>query len=235
GYIGTSPSKPLWLRASEHWLSSTTFHPKLEWLLNTEPDVVTGGKYEIYRGEVTNPNVDPPYYYIATVNHPTNTYIDYEFILHVRGGGQGVCQYQYRTYAYRIKAVENENPPPIGGQKKSVFSDRSTISGYQNPCDPDLGPEPETEKEEPLKFSVSNYPNPFNPLTNIKFSIPLESFVTIKVYDIIGKEIITLVEGPLKAGSYSVKFDGTDLPSGIYIYRIEAGNFKDTKKMVLVK
>ena len=80
-----------------------------------------------------------------------------------------------------------------------------------------------------------NYPNPFNPTTNIKYSILKESFVTIKVYDILGKEITTLVNERKSAGNYSINFDGSNLPSGIYFYRMQAGSFVSTKKFVLLK
>jgi|WetSurMetagenome_2_1015567.scaffolds.fasta_scaffold04721_2 predicted acyl esterase len=88
----------------------------------------------------------------------------------------------------------------------------------------------------PDKYSLSqNYPNPFNPTTNIRYQIANNSFVILKVYDILGKEIATLVNEKLQAGTYEVKFDGTNLPSGVYYYRIETGNYSETKKMLLIK
>jgi photosystem II stability/assembly factor-like uncharacterized protein len=88
----------------------------------------------------------------------------------------------------------------------------------------------------PDKFSLSqNYPNPFNPSTMINYSIPQKNFVTIKIYDILGKEIKTLVNEEKSAGKYEVNFDGSDLSSGAYYYRLQAGAFMDTKKFVLVK
>lgn len=80
-----------------------------------------------------------------------------------------------------------------------------------------------------------NYPNPFNPSTNIKFDIPVSGQVNIKVYDIIGNEIKTLVDGELKAGSYSVDFDASSITSGVYFYKMITVNFTSTKKMILVK
>jgi hypothetical protein len=90
----------------------------------------------------------------------------------------------------------------------------------------------ETVKEYRLE---QNYPNPFNPTTNITYSIPKETFVNIKVYDVLGKEIMTLVNGRESAGTKVVVVDASNLPSGIYFYTINAGSFSDTKKMVLVK
>ena len=80
-----------------------------------------------------------------------------------------------------------------------------------------------------------NYPNPFNPLTTIKYQIPKESNVTIKVYDVLGKEITTLLNAEQKAGHHKVEWDGKNYASGIYFYRIRAGEFVLTKKMLLIK
>ncbi|HMS33621.1 MAG TPA: T9SS type A sorting domain-containing protein [Ignavibacteria bacterium] len=80
-----------------------------------------------------------------------------------------------------------------------------------------------------------NYPNPFNPVTNLEFGIPDLGFVLLKVYDMLGKEVKTLVNENLKAGKYKIEFDGSNLPSGIYFYKIETGNFITTKKMLLIK
>ncbi|MFA7287511.1 MAG: GLUG motif-containing protein [Melioribacteraceae bacterium] len=88
----------------------------------------------------------------------------------------------------------------------------------------------------PTEFALmQNYPNPFNPSTTIKYELPTNSLVTIKVYDIIGKEIATLINANKTAGAHEVKFDGSSLSSGIYIYKIQAGNYLQTKKMILMK
>uniref|UniRef100_A0A832LJY3 T9SS type A sorting domain-containing protein n=1 Tax=Ignavibacterium album TaxID=591197 RepID=A0A832LJY3_9BACT len=82
---------------------------------------------------------------------------------------------------------------------------------------------------------VQNYPNPFNPVTTIQFSIPQTSNVTLKVYDIIGNEVATLVNEEKDRGVYSVNFDASHLASGMYLYRLQAGSFIETKKMILIK
>lgn len=85
-------------------------------------------------------------------------------------------------------------------------------------------------------FSLEqNYPNPFNPLTNINFSVADNSLVTLKVYDVLGKEVATLVNGMVPAGNYTVKFDGTDFVSGVYVYQLHVGKHIVTKKMLLIK
>ncbi|HTX18120.1 MAG TPA: T9SS type A sorting domain-containing protein, partial [Bacteroidota bacterium] len=88
----------------------------------------------------------------------------------------------------------------------------------------------------PGSFALSqNYPNPFNPTTEIGFQIPKNSRVSLKVYDALGREVATLVDADRPAGSYSVTFNGAGLPSGVYFYRIQAGEHSMTKKLVLVK
>jgi hypothetical protein len=80
-----------------------------------------------------------------------------------------------------------------------------------------------------------NYPNPFNPSTTISYSVPETEFVTLKVYDVLGNEIASLVNEEKPAGKYEVDFNGAELSSGIYFYRLQAGSFIETKKMVLMK
>jgi hypothetical protein len=93
----------------------------------------------------------------------------------------------------------------------------------------------------PASFSLyQNFPNPFNPVTTIKFDLPKDVNVTIKIYDLLGREVTTLVNNELrKAGTYEVKWSATggatSYASGVYFYRIEAGDYVSTKKMVLVK
>ncbi len=80
-----------------------------------------------------------------------------------------------------------------------------------------------------------NYPNPFNPSTSIQYAVSHRQFVSLKVYDVLGNEVAILVNEEKPAGSYEVKFDGTELTSGIYFYRLQAGSFVETKKMVLLR
>lgn len=88
----------------------------------------------------------------------------------------------------------------------------------------------------PDEFKLhANYPNPFNPTTVIKFEIPVDEYVSLKIFDASGKELYTLVNGFRQAGTYEILFNGIGLSSGVYFYRIEAGNFAQTNRMVLIK
>ncbi len=88
----------------------------------------------------------------------------------------------------------------------------------------------------PKQFALDqNYPNPFNPTTMIRYELPVASTVSLKVYDVLGREVATLVNERQEAGAYSVTFNANTLSSGVYFYRLQAGNFVATKKMMLVK
>jgi hypothetical protein len=88
----------------------------------------------------------------------------------------------------------------------------------------------------PSEFILSqNYPNPFNPTTTVSFSLPYKSFVSIKIFDLIGRDVATIVLEELSAGSHSRQWNSEDLPSGVYFYRLQAGSFTETKKLVLLR
>jgi hypothetical protein len=84
-------------------------------------------------------------------------------------------------------------------------------------------------------FRLSNYPNPFNPSTNVSFYLPKAGNVTLKIYDLLGREVATLVDDNLNAGSYSVEWNAANYSSGIYLYKLKSADFSETKKMLLVK
>ena len=121
-----------------------------------------------------------------------------------------------RSRSYRLKQIDNDG--------KYEYSKEIEI---------DLGM--------PNEFSLSqNYPNPFNPSTTIKYSIPKiinnqSSIINIKVYDILGNVVATLVNENKAAGNYEVKYDASNLSSGIYFYKLQSGSFVQTKKFILIK
>jgi len=123
--------------------------------------------------------------------------------------------------------------PSPDGTKLAFISKRD---GVKNIWVIDLITVIEVEILTPVEYALEqNYPNPFNPVTVLKYSLPVKNVVTLKVFNLLGEEVTTLVNEIKEAGSYEVNFNANGLPSGIYFYRIKAGNFVETKKMVLLK
>lgn len=150
-----------------------------------------------------------------------NTKTDWQRIGFVKGSGNSNTQSNYvffdndlnsDTYNYRLKQID------YNGNFNYYFLNNNVIIGI------------------PLKIELKqNYPNPFNPVTKINYSIPTNSFVSLKVYDVIGKLITTLVNSQTSPGNYTVEFNAQNFSSGIYFYRLIAGNSILTKKMLLIK
>jgi hypothetical protein len=88
----------------------------------------------------------------------------------------------------------------------------------------------------PVEYSIAqNYPNPFNPTTTIEYTLPATGFVTLKIYNVLGQEVRTLVNDRQESGRYTIRFDASSLASGMYLYRIESGKFIQSRKMLLLK
>ena len=120
--------------------------------------------------------------------------------------------------------VNNSNPPGTNSWFLGNYEQIGTVG---------ISP---ASNQLPSDFVLhQNYPNPFTPVTNIRFDLSARSNVTLKVYDVTGREVTTLVNEVKPAGSYTVSFDGSSLASGVYFYRIQAGDFVHTKRMMLVK
>ncbi len=130
----------------------------------------------------------------------------------VRGGGVDLA-------SYSIAGGSGYFPLAVG----NYWNFESTPTGIK-------------EQMKAISFSLNqNFPNPFNPTTVISYQLSVNSHVTLKVYDVLGREVETLVNERESAGKYSVKFDRTNLPSGVYFYRIQAGTFTETKKLMVLK
>lgn len=155
----------------------------------------------------------------------------------VKYNADGVFQWLQRyngpgssDFSQDIAVDNNGNVFVTGHSNANGFYDYATIK-YSQPIGITS-----ISTETPDGFQIGqNYPNPFNPITNIEFNIPKASIVRISVYDLLGREIESLVNQNLNAGSYKVDWDASKYPSGIYYYKITAGSFIETKKMVLVK
>ena len=142
-----------------------------------------------------------------------------------------------------LKAQWLQTNGPYGGYVLSLATDGSNIFAgtdgrgvWKRPLSEIITGVEEIKNNMPTSYSLSqNYPNPFNPSTTINFSVPKSSIVTIKIYDILGSEVKTLVSEEKAAGNYNVQFDDSGLPSGVYFYRMQAGSFAETKKLILMK
>ena len=116
-----------------------------------------------------------------------------------------------------------------------TFQNNVRRTGNQHDDGPSIGIQKITNII-PVRFELfQNYPNPFNPVTNIRYNVASLKFIKLIVYDILGKEIATLVNEKLQPGTYEVTWDGSQYPSGAYFYKLTAGDFKETKRMLLIK
>jgi hypothetical protein len=116
-----------------------------------------------------------------------------------------------------------------------IFAGTSAYSVWRRPLSDFTGIK-YVSTEIPKSFNLEqNYPNPFNPTTTIKFNLPNAGNVSLKLYDVLGKEVDNLFKGSLSAGYYQMNFNASSLSSGVYFYRLETENFSDIKRMVLVK
>jgi len=115
------------------------------------------------------------------------------------------------TYYYRLKQIDNDG----------AYEYSKSIS---------------VDFDSPAKFDLEqNYPNPFNPSTTIRFNLPDNEFVSLKIFNTLGEEVQTLFEGNLNAGTHTYNFNAKGLPSGLYIYRLSANEYSKTKKMLFMK
>ncbi len=145
----------------------------------------------------------------------------YEWLGSTTVGSNGVFSYEITDPS--VEAVSLTATTSIGNTSGFGFLELITDVEKEN-------------DEIPTEFSLEqNYPNPFNPLTTISFSIPNEEFVTLKIFSSLGEEVTDLVNETKPAGNYSVSFEASELTSGVYFYKITAGNFVETKKMLLMK
>ncbi|MBK8981093.1 MAG: T9SS type A sorting domain-containing protein [Ignavibacteria bacterium] len=236
------PSKPKNLKVGKQYFGepeSYKFYPVVTWDSNIEPDfydapavspLLITPVYEIYRADTTVCDIEPVYSLITTVSSTTTQYVDYNVTLY--DNMQDVpeyCEYPLLTYSYKILAKDNRG-------NRSLKSERGLVTGYYLDCGEESEDIIVTENNIlPDKFSITNYPNPFNPVTNIKFDLPKDVQVSIKIYDMVGREVKTLVNEYKTAGRYSVTFSGSDFASGVYYYKIKAGEFEQVRKMILLK
>jgi len=241
--VATPPSRPMGIKHDYFYPTNGWCHPQITWNHNMEPDMERGSKskykrYRVYRTTAPNMSTIPNengYVQIAQVDIPINVKPHYE--------DTSVLEYQcadldqqppYGTeypLRYRVVAVDIT-------EWASVMSDFVSTTGITP--DGGIGGEENDNlilnSATPKNYQLSqNFPNPFNPVTKINFALPKQGFVSLKIYDITGREVQTLVSEVKQAGYYSVDFNGSSLSSGVYFYRIQSNNFVSVKRMVLIK
>ncbi|PIQ08453.1 MAG: hypothetical protein COW71_11695 [Ignavibacteriales bacterium CG18_big_fil_WC_8_21_14_2_50_31_20] len=201
------PSTPQSFQVSFPYYQS----PTLSWTANAESDL---DGYKVYKKYTTSNGTQTTS--ILTTN---NSYTDYDFTANYKFGDDEV---EYWVVAVDIYDNFSNETQHIGGDG---------TSNYQWKIAND-----ETAENIIKTYELySNYPNPFNPTTQISYQLPKDEFVNLVVYNSLGQLISTLVNQHQTSGKYSVKFDATSLPSGVYIYKIQAGEFSSVKKMLLTK
>lgn len=208
--VSTIPAAPTGVVLSSS--SGTYGNIKISWTKNSEANVTS---YEVYREDVSEGS---GWQLIGTT--ALNYLIDPQYT-YVPNWGITTCNYKVRTKNNILKYS------PYSGIA-SVNAEPNYKQNGDNPVD--------DEMTAPVEYNISqNYPNPFNPSTVIVYDIPEAARVTLKVYDLLGREVANLVDEYKEAGRYSVKFDASRLSTGIYIYKLAANEFQSVKKMNFVK
>ena len=195
-------------------------HPRLNWNANPEPDIhhYIIERYDTYGGGWQYLNQTP--------NCTTYTYTD-ETLTYCHAVPPAQCP-DVRTFYFRVKAVDLHSPPFSSPPSNQVGTRLQGGPPSKIVADPG--------SNESIVYSLSqNYPNPFNPTTTINYSIKTVGEVTLKVYDMLGTEVASLVNEVKEPGNYSVTFNAANLPSGMYVYILSTGNFIETKKLILLK
>jgi hypothetical protein len=205
-YVNTASAASSSIPQNLRVAADGSYHPVFTWDNNSENDI---SLYEVWRkiddGSWTS---------IATTT--TNSYTDNQVI---------IPPAHDKHFKYKVRAKDTQN-------YYSVYSDEVAVEGYKIY----KISEDETGNEIPEALLLSqNSPNPFNPTTKIRFSIPSNGYVSLKVYDILGREVAVLANRVLEAGQYEYNFNGENLASGTYIYCLRTNNKTITKKMLMIK
>ncbi|MBX2977591.1 MAG: T9SS type A sorting domain-containing protein [Ignavibacteriaceae bacterium] len=207
-YAG-KPSKPQNYNVTIVNIGGDTY-PKLTWELNLETDVINASQAYLIERSLNG----GAFTQIAAVNGSISEYIDYD--LSYAGSGPN-------TAVYKIRAKDTQGLTSLYTEGKSVaWGDAWKIGTNAI----------EIVKEYKLQ---QNYPNPFNPMTSINYQIKEKGLVSLKVFDMLGKEVAELVNETKDEGQHSIMFDASNLPSGVYIYSIRVNDYVQNNKMTLLK
>ncbi|MGE5680069.1 MAG: phosphodiester glycosidase family protein [Bacillota bacterium] len=212
GYYGSTPSM---LAGVGDGSSYVTFKPNL----------AVSAQYEVYGWWVSSGNRAKDTPYIIKHKNGTDT-------VRTDQSSNGSMWSLIGKFTFSADTTDRIIISNAAKNGSYVVADAIRLVSY----DPSTATAVEDNNVKVTEYRLSqNYPNPFNPSTRICYSVPIEGYVTLKVYDIIGNEIATLVSERKPAGSYEIGFSADRLSSGVYFYRLSSGNFTDTKKLILVK
>jgi hypothetical protein len=209
--LNSPPTSPI--NVSIAWYND---HPRITWETNPEYDVQS---YKI-RKEVAGSSM-----IAATITHnkysTTHSWIDYDVDKPGKFDPQVLCK-------YKIKAVDIATNESNYSEEVSITGNTGLWKGNENGT--------ENDEQDIIEYNLaSNYPNPFNPTTSITYKIPTDGFVNLTVYNSIGEVVDVLVNEFQAKSSYSIEFNASKLPSGIYLYKLQSNEFSEVKKMILAK
>ncbi|MDP4175889.1 MAG: T9SS type A sorting domain-containing protein [Bacteroidota bacterium] len=218
--LSGSPSKPQDLSISK----GKNNHPVLSWKSNSETDVTLGGSYRIYKSYKDDTS-SASYHLIGTVNHdPATSSQTFEDVSEDLNLGANSTTGTSKFY-YKISVIDRS-------MLESVMSEAVVLEDSSSSHQISLEGDRSVIKTNKL---LNNYPNPFNPSTQITYQLSRGGYVKLEVFDILGNKVAELVNEEQKEGSHIVNFDGSSNPSGIYIYRIQCEGYQESKKMTLLR
>lgn len=212
------------------FLDGSLFRPVLNIHKRDERDV---GEFEIWKKKIGVS--EPPYVfeYLTTISASTGDiteFIDYsEYIVYAPppNGNRYEPNCFYYVVALDKELQESANSNEVDFMVGTDVVDKEESDNFSSGS--------EFKIPTPKDFKVNNFPNPFNPTTKIVFTLPSSEFVSLKVYNVLGQEVKTLINEPRHKGYHWVEFDGSSLSSGLYFYVIQAGQYKETKRIILLK
>ena len=227
---------------------------KISWNHNQEPDMIRTNyadtipvnfkRYKIYRSMTESMSEVPPdalafsenhYVFIAEKDIPTNALPEFtDTLISICNSTNSTQTWYPFPVRYRVQAIDKYEDASVLSDFANTQAWRivSQTVGYEEEGRPALSEDLTIPNDFDLK---QNYPNPFNPSTNIQYDLPFDNLVSIKIYNVLGKEVATLVNEIKTAGRYIVSFNASNYASGIYYYKIKAGNFEQVRKMIILK